>query len=157
MNPSQQALDARLNPEAVTFKIPSTEGLFRAVGDYGSQLYRRVGNKIEAIDIIQLGKDALIAANPGKDQYGNYIALQNKNNGIFAEKAKEILNQQYGLNFDSLPEINIGDLNSTGGKQGLQVAQKAGPDGGPDNYVHQNSAGDLTGFLGAKKALTLVV
>jgi hypothetical protein len=156
MNPTQQQLNNRLNPQAVTFYLPSTEGLFRAVGDFGSTIYRRVGNKIEAIDLTSIGRNAIIeerkAAGEKPDSNGNWSNMPNA--GGQASKALEILKNQYGLDWNSLPSVNMGDLSSVGHDQGLQVYRKAGPDGGPDNFVFPSS-GDLGSFLGAKQSTTL--
>lgn len=125
-----------LNPTPATFYLPSTDGLFRGVGDYGSQLYRRTGNRIESVNLL----------NPSLGLY----AAGTVGAGNQSSQALAALKNQYGLDWNSLAQVNLGDLNSQGYNQGLQVASKAGPDGGPDNFFHSFSGG-LQDFLGAKQ------
>lgn len=140
MDPTQAQLNARLNPQAVTFYLPSTEGLFRAVGDVGGSLYRRVGNKIEYIDLTQL------LTPEEKRNAGNY--------GAQVQIAIQRLKDQYGFDPSTVPAVNMGDLSSVADSQGLQVYRYAGPEGGPNNYVHPTSS-DLNSFLGAKQGTAL--
>ncbi len=141
MDPTQQALQNRLNPTPVTFQLPSTEGLFRGVGDYGTTLYRRAGNRVEAVNLVDMFVPQAERASVG-------------NSGSQASLALQRLKDTYGLDYNSLNQVNIGDLQSQGYDQGLQMYQKAGPDGGPNNYINPYS-GDITSFLGAKQNSTL--
>lgn len=135
MNPTEQQLANRLNPTAVTFNVPSTDGLFREATGQGGTIFRKVGNKIEQFDLTSL------VSQQEKQALGNY--------GAQMELAKRRLKEQYGIDYNLLTGANLGDINSQGYNQGLQVASKAGPDGGVDNFFHSYS-GDLTSFLGAK-------
>lgn len=141
MNPTDQQLNARLNPTPTQFSTPSTQGLFRGVGDYGTTLYRRAGNRIEAVNLV--------------DAFVPQVDRQNiGNSGEQAKRALDTLRTQYGVDWSSLPQINIGDLQSTGYNQGLQVFRRAGAEGGPDNFINPFT-GDITSFLGAKQAVSV--
>ena len=117
------------NAQGFTGYIP-TEGLFRQKGDFGSTLYRRSGNKLEQFDILSLLND------DEKRASGNAGAQA----GVALQRLKAM-----GLDYNTLPEQNIGDVNTAAAREGLQVASRAGPEGGQDNYFHRG--GDIQSLL----------
>jgi LysM repeat protein len=137
MEPTAQQLANRLNPTPVTYNVPSTEGLFRSTTDFGSTLYRKVGDRYEQFDLV----NALVPMSE-RQTVGNY--------GAQANLALQRLKDMYGLDWNSLPAYNIGDLGSAAARSGgFQIANKAGPEGGPDNYFFSGGS-DITSFLGAQ-------
>ena len=84
------------------------EGLFRSSTDFGSTVYRRIGNRIEQFDMKSL-------LTPQEQSAA-------RNMGGIAQIAKEKLSQM-GVNWDSLPAYNIGDVGT--------AARKTGVDAGP--------------------------
>lgn len=115
MNPTQEQLNARLNPTPVTIKSP-TSGLFRATGDYGSSIYK-VGpdGKYQVFDVTDVGRKQIIGDSK-PDQYGNYSALSGQNSGSQASAGLSYLKNIYGFDYNSLPEFNLADnQNNIGG------------------------------------------
>lgn len=84
MDPNAQQLAARQNPTPVTTSAPTNAGFFRATGDNGDAVYQ-VANG--AINAYKLG------ASGTNDYNANKAALTAK-----------------GINWDSLPTQNLGDL-----------------------------------------------
>ena len=87
---------ARLNPTPVQVQSPANTGYFRAVGDYGTAIYKMNpdGRTYQSYDILnELG---------GGGASGNA--------GGQAGVAKQKLQQQYGIDWNALPEQNLGDL-----------------------------------------------
>ncbi|MDE2071783.1 MAG: hypothetical protein KGI70_03595, partial [Patescibacteria group bacterium] len=95
--PTAAQLAARLAPVAFTVSYP-TEGMFRYVGDYGNTILKRVGTTIYDFTIA----DPTFVPN---------IQAQG-NAGVQAQFAIAYLNQNYGINWNSLPQYNPGDLQS---------------------------------------------
>ena len=118
--------------QGVTMYIP-TEGLFRSSSDFGSAIYRRVGNRIETFDVASI-------LTP-EERAGA------QNQGELASRALPKL-AQMGIDWQSLPAYNIGDIGTAAAKEGLQIASKAGASGGPDNYIHRG--GDLLSLVKQK-------
>lgn len=113
MDPTAAQLAARTNPTPVSFPVPTSDGLFRATGDYGSSLYYRTGDKLYSIDTRNL-------LSPTEQQTAG-------SSGAMANLALQKLSSQYGINYNDLPTYNIGDLNSVASKIGLTPS-------GYDNY-----------------------
>lgn len=106
INPTQAQLDARLNPTPVEIKTPSTQGLFKVQGDYGSTLWGTDANgKYYSFNLLDLGKQLRIAADPRKDQYGNYLALSSGAGGM-ADTALNYLKSKYGIDYNSISTYN---------------------------------------------------
>ena len=86
------------NAQPFTASIP-TDGLFRSATDFGSTLYRRVGNKIEQLDTSSLLTPAEIQAAG--------------NRGGQAQVALQKL-AAMGINWGALPTTNIADMGNMG-------------------------------------------
>ena len=144
--PTKKQLQARLNPTPFKVKIP-TDGLFRAKGDYGSTIYRRTPQGLETFDVTELGKQAMLRDNPGKDRLGNPIAFQGQNAGSFAARGVQELKKRYGFDINQLPEVLIPDLYQQMAKEGLGYNNPSGA------YVAPvQSISDITRFLKVPKA-----
>lgn len=117
LTPTAEQLAARTQPQTVVYDFPGS-GLFRARGDFGTQIYRRVGSKVYGASMLNTELVPNLASVVGA---GNQATI-----------AINTLQSRFGLNWYSLPEVLIGDLanDST-----LQIARVAGPDGGPPNMV----------------------
>lgn len=108
--PTTEQLSARLNPQAFTIQVPSA-GLFRAVGDYGTTLFLGgAPGQAKSFSISDLGKEAILARSGREtDAYGSYKAFVGMNSGSFAAAGVEALRAQYGIDYNALPQVNIGD------------------------------------------------
>lgn len=108
--PTQEQLDARMNPTPFNVTLPGT-GFFRGVGDYGSTLYRELGGgKAEAFDLAGLGKSAILRdAGIANEQAAPSGFFNGMNNGTFASRGVQELKSKYGIDYNSLSQINIGD------------------------------------------------
>lgn len=98
---------ALLNAQPYQINLPTGAGLFRAVGDYGNTLYYQDGNQYKALNLTDQSSGLFTPqeqANMG--QFGNA--------GGIANTAIQRLQSQYGLNYNSLPQVNLGDYYSTG-------------------------------------------
>lgn len=140
-NPTQEQLNARLNPTAVQIQTPG-KGLFRSVGDYGSTIYgTNDAGQIVTYDVTQLGKDAILSKNSTKDQYGNYVAFSGLNSGVFAQEGLKVLKDKYGIDYNSLNQVNMGDYIQQLGRTG-KFSQNA--DGALQGYSTQGDWNTLT-------------
>ena len=138
--PTPQQLKNRLNPTPFTIKIP-TQGLFRARGAVaGSSLFNRVGNKVYSIDLT----NTLLPTNAERLKFGNF--------GGQSAEALRRLKSKYGVDYNKLPKVNIGDLTQAAatGKSDLQLAQQAGANGGFGTLAF--GANNLNQFLGVDVA-----
>ncbi|MBP9771461.1 MAG: hypothetical protein KBD16_00840 [Candidatus Pacebacteria bacterium] len=100
MNPTQAQLDARLNPTPVNVQMPG-QGYFRGVGDYGTTLYQDLGGgKANTFSLSDLGKQSIL------DSGGT---LDGGNSGTFATAGVKALKDKYGIDYNSLNQVNIGD------------------------------------------------
>lgn len=117
LGPNQQQQANALNPQATTIYTPS-QGIFRAVGNNGVIYKDNGGGNIQTFDLAELGKQELIRQNPTKDANGNYVVLQGNNYGSQVEVGQRIAKEKYGLDFNSLPQVNWGDYDQQLAKQG---------------------------------------
>lgn len=110
LNPTPQALNARLNPTPVSVQTPSTTGLFRSVGDFGTQLFKDYGNGVvKSVNL--LGDNSPIFSNAQeRASFGNA--------GGQAAEAVKRLKDKYGIDYNSLNQVNLGDLTSTMNQKG---------------------------------------
>lgn len=108
--------------QSLEFKVPEEGEVFRGAGDYGTTLYRRTGNQIQTLSTI----DTLIPETE-RTKYGNA--------GGQANYAKSLLTSQHGINYDALPEYNLGDI---------ETAFRQIFGGDPRYYFTRSS--DLAGF-----------
>lgn len=95
---------ARLNPTPFMVSTPKNTGFFRAVGDYGTAIYKMNpdGRTYQAYDILNELGGGGASGNAG-GQAG--VALQK-------------LKAQYGIDFNALPQQNLGDLLYSGKSAG---------------------------------------
>ena len=115
-----------------TAYIP-TEGLFRSSTDFGSTIYQRSGNQIKQFDVASiLSPEERV----GAQNQGDLVARA-------LPKLKEM-----GIDWNSLQGYNIGDVNQSAGREGIQMVSRAGPEGGQDNYIGQG--GSLTSLIQQK-------
>lgn len=142
---TQQQVANSLNPTPVTYNIP-TSGLWRRVGDnVGDSLYKTNSDgNLTQYNLSTLGLST------GATGQGIYSAGQN------------LLKNQYGLDFWSLPEYNMGDIiqqgqrNISGFKtsQGdfSELAQPASPTQSKSVTVNNtpNKLGDIAGATAAQ-------
>lgn len=146
MNPTQAQLDARLNPEKVTIYNPGN-GIFKAVGDFGSTLYRWDNGKFTTLDILALGKQELLDRyGSEKDQYGNYKALQGKDAGSQATAGLEVLKNKYGIDWKSLPSVNMGDFMQQLAKNGY------GSQNADGQFIMSGGPGTINDFVNVAPA-----
>jgi len=87
--PDPSVLAERLNPTASTIQTP-TSGLFRAQGDIGTAIYNAKGQQLDLVN--SLGGGAA-----------------NGNAGGQSNAAIAALKSLYGIDYNSLPSVNIGD------------------------------------------------
>lgn len=101
MNPTQAQLDARLNPTPATISTP-TAGLFRGVGNNGDSIFGTdpTTGKLVTYDLSSLNNTGSTYG----DRYG--VMLGN-------------LKSQYGIDYNSLPQVNMGDYIQQLGKSGI--------------------------------------
>lgn len=95
VNPTDAQLAARLNPQAYSFTVP-TQGLFAAQGDFGTTIYKRVGNRIS--QYYMLGAELV-------DNWGQVIGAGNQ-----ASIAVKNLKERYGIDWAALPQFLIGNF-----------------------------------------------
>lgn len=107
---------ARLNPTSTTVATPTNSGYFRAVGGYGDAIYKMNpdGISYNSYDILELGRQALLAQDSSKDAYGNYKIFQGKNGEDYAGVGVQVLKDKYGINYSSLGQQNLADLMYSG-------------------------------------------
>ena len=129
MNPTQDQLNNRLNPQSFDIANPTGDGLFRIQGDFGTQLFRKSGNNIENINLI----DSMLSP-AEKATYGD--------TGGQAREAINRLSKNYGIDYNSLNAFNAGDLSSQ--------AQKLGLNTGQNGQFGNLYSGDVNNFLGSK-------
>ena len=136
--PTTPQLQNRLNPQAFSINVPST-GLFRAVGG-GSTLYKREGDKVTKINLV----DLLVPDNSERAGIGNF--------GAQTDVAIERLRGRYGLDFNSLPEVNIADLRTSRASSvpGRKIAPRLLSVEG--NFTSRNQSSDINEFLGVSPA-----
>jgi len=123
LNPTSDQLQARLNPQAVDVQTPASAGFFRSSGDFGSTLYKKLDNgRVQAINLIG-DNSPLFNGTEDRVKYGNA--------GGQAQEALNRLKTKYGVDYNSLNQVNIGDLYSTMNKDAnaLQRAGFSGPTG----------------------------
>lgn len=123
LNPTNDQLQARLNPQAVDVQTPASAGFFRSSGDFGSTLYKKLDNgRVQAINLIG-DNSPLFNGTEDRVKYGNA--------GGQAQEALNRLKTKYGVDYNSLNQVNIGDLYSTMNKDAnaLQRAGFSGPTG----------------------------
>lgn len=98
--PTQSQLDARLNPNPVTFNV-ATSGLFRNTNDFGSAIYYK---------------------DPTSGQVTNFSLIDAKNglytpglvgSGNQASEALSTLKSKYGVDWYSLPQFNVADAGNS--------------------------------------------
>lgn len=83
----------------LTFSIPEENEVFRGVGDFGGNLYKRVGSQILNLDTVKA-----IIPEADRAKYGSY--------GGQAGYARDQLGKQYGINWNSLQQYNLGDVST---------------------------------------------
>lgn len=130
VSPTDQQLQNRLSPTAFAVAYP-TDGMFRAVGSMGDSVWRRVGNRIYQASMLI------------PELIGSLSAYQNA--GAQMQAAVAALRTKYGIDWYTLPTINIGDLASD---QTLERTGRAGPDGGFDPFVRGTTLQELVEVLG---------
>src|SRR3990167_5029835 len=124
MEPTPEQLAAALNPTPVTYTLPSGSGFFRATGDYGSTLYKNnADGTYTPYNLLDFGKTLGTTTDAGSQ----------------ANLAISALKSQYGIDYNALPEYNIGDLQQSILKSTGKTWQQ---------YSNQFS-GTLNSFLGA--------
>lgn len=106
---------ARANPQAFTAYFP-TDGIFRDSSDFGSQLFRRAGNRIYLVDLI-----SAFVPETERSSLGNA--------GAMGAVAIQRLKDRYGIDYKALPTVLIPDLFYD---KTLERSGRAGPDGGQD-------------------------
>lgn len=104
MDPTQAQLANRLSPQATNIYLPMQDGVFTNGYD---QMFIRRGNEVLQFSLV----DNLI---PQSDlaKYGNY--------GGQMSAAKQMLQQQYGIDFNSLPAVNWGDFWQAASSEGVR-------------------------------------
>lgn len=127
--PTQDQLNNRLNPQSFDIANPTGDGLFRIQGDFGTQLFRKSGNNIENINLI----DSMLSPTE-KATYGD--------TGGQAREAINRLSKNYGVDYNSLNAFNAGDLSSQ--------AQKLGLNTGQNGQFGNLYSGDINSFFGSK-------
>ena len=127
--PTQDQLNNRLNPQSFDIANPTGDGLFRIQGDFGTQLFRKSGNNIENINLI----DSMLSPTE-KATYGD--------TGGQAREAINRLSKNYGIDYNSLNAFNAGDLSSQ--------AQKLGLNTGQNGQFGNLYSGDINSFFGSK-------
>src|SRR6266404_7950971 len=103
--PTDQQLQNRLNPTPVTISTPSA-GLFRATNDFGSQLFKH-------------NADGTVTTLNLLDPNGGFYTAGTVGAGNQASQAIATLQSKYGIDYNSLPAYNIGDLQSSGSIKGF--------------------------------------
>lgn len=135
MNPTEQQLANRLNPQATNVYTPQA-GIFRASGDvYGTQpiIYKRTPTGLQTFDLT-----SLLSEQERKTAGGA---------GAQWELARSRAQQQYGFDFGSLTQANLGDVYSQMGKSGLGYNN---PDGA---YVApQTASTNINDFIQQQQA-----
>lgn len=131
--PTQKQLDARLNPTATQTYIPQ-EGLFRTA-DTGAIFKKNPDGSLVRFDISTFGTG--------------------ENYGQRSSSGAEVLKNQYGIDYGSLKEVNIGDY----WQQAIQSGQFGNiPGGDTQAYINANlRTGSIADFVGARPATTSAV
>jgi len=102
MNPTQQQLDARLNPTSYTINTPTNSGLFRGVGGFGDTIFSGGQNGGHGTAYNLTGNDSpLFKDFTDRASFGNA--------GGQAAEAIKRLQSQYNIDYNSLPSVNLGD------------------------------------------------
>lgn len=146
MDPTQAN---RLNPQAFQIQTPGA-GLFRSVGDFGSAIYGTdpATGKLVTYDITSLGKQAILQQKGAtQDSNGVYAAFNNLNNGDFAAAGLKVLKDKYGIDYNSLQQVNMGDFIQDLARRG--IAQSINADGQLGNFSVQGDFNNLAGQTGA--------
>ena len=135
--PTKEQLSARLNPQTVTIKVPKA-GLFRDVGG-GNTLYKREGDKITQIELVDL-----LVPSAERASVGNF--------GVQTDLAIQRLKDRFGLDFNALPKVNIGDLRTS--RASAVPGQKIAPRllSVQGNFTGANQLNDINQFLGVTQA-----
>ena len=118
-----------VNPQS--FQAPIATGrLFRAQGDYGTTIYNTNG---QALNLI--GNDSgLFNSDAERASYGNA--------GGQATEALNRIKTKYGVDFNNLPTINLGDY----------ISQKnQGWTGGPSGFSFNSAGVNADSFFGNTK------
>ena len=125
MNPTQEQLDTRLqaNPTPVQY---ATDGIFRVAGSDG-QIYKRTGDTVSAFDVTSL------LSNEERGSIGNY--------GAQTSEGLNRLKSTYGLDFNSLSQVNLADM-----FQADNTLKRA------NNVGYANILSDINQFVTAKPA-----
>lgn len=127
--PTPEQLAARLNPTPSNIQMPSA-GLFRAVGDFGTAIFNANGQQFDILNAFGGGA----ASGDAGGQAGT---------------ARRVLMERYGIDFNSLPQVNIGDY--------IQKKNDNSPESiarGPRGFMFQ-MASDPNAFFGNPKPATL--
>lgn len=115
---SNSSLQTNTSQSMETVTPLQTPGLFRSVGDFGTTLFARIGNRVYATNLLV---DELV---PNRATVGNA--------GKQAEIALATLQKKYQVDFNRLPAQNMGDMSQD---STIIKVGKAGPEGGPDPFV----------------------
>lgn len=125
-NPTPEQLAARLNPTAVNIQSPLAEGLFKDVGGYGAQVYKRnADGTYSQFDVNALAR-AELTKGQTPDQYGNYSILGGYNSGGQASYGLDYLKKNYGFDYNSLPTYNLADLPEFNGRAPGKLSNYSG-------------------------------
>ncbi|MHB1316359.1 MAG: hypothetical protein ACYCZW_00700 [Minisyncoccota bacterium] len=117
-NNNNSSLQTNTSQNIETVTPLQTPGLFRSVGDFGTTLFARIGNRVYATNLLV---DELV---PNRTTVGNA--------GKQAEIALATLQKKYQVDFNRLPAQNMGDMSQD---STIIKVGKAGPEGGPDPFV----------------------
>jgi len=113
MNPTQEQLNARLNPTAVNLSIPSEGSVFRSDGPTSDVIFMIKNGQLQQVSLTSLGFEAEKAAGRlTMTQYGWDGPATHQQNGLMKVGLSQ-LKQQYGIDFNSIPtkpEGQIADL-----------------------------------------------
>lgn len=119
-----------VNPQSFQAPTATGGGLFRAQGDYGTTIYNTNG---QALNLI--GNDSgLFNSDAERASYGNA--------GGQATEALNRIKNKYGVDFNNLPTINLGDY----------ISQKnQGWNGGPSGFSFNSAGVNADSFFGNTK------
>lgn len=132
MNPTSEQLSARLNPTPVQIQIPS-QGLFRTVGDYGTTIYGTDSSSGKLAIYNLIGSNSpLFKDTADRASFGNA--------GGQAAEALRRLKDQYGIDWNSLNQVNLGDFMQQLRKNGIGYTD---PDGAFTGYSVQGDFNSL--------------
>ena len=129
--PTEEQLANRLNPTAVNINTPTT-GLFRGVGNNGDSIFGTDPStgKLVTYDLSSL--------NTTGASYGDRYSVMLRN-----------LKSQYGIDYNSLPAVNMGDFIQSLGRRGIGSNNA---DGVLQNYM---ISGDLNSLKTQQAPATL--